>query len=74
MQTDIINIGQTMDDKNTQYRPAIDAMLSANNLATIDELISQAASGMTPEERAAFEAVSFSCSSGPHCSVPCTPS
>ncbi|PIL25616.1 hypothetical protein GSI_11365 [Ganoderma sinense ZZ0214-1] len=57
MQTDVKDIGTKMDEKNTQYRPAIDAILSANNLATIDDLIAATAARMTPQEQAVFEAL-----------------
>ena len=58
MQTDVIGFAKKMDDANTKYRPAIDGLLRANNLATIEDLIALTASRMTPQEKAVFEAVS----------------
>lgn len=60
MQTDVKSIGQQMDDKNTQYRPAIDALLKANGMDSVDDVINKAAAEMTPEDRKQFEAVSHS--------------
>ncbi|KAI1791442.1 hypothetical protein LXA43DRAFT_429416 [Ganoderma leucocontextum] len=57
MQTDVKNIGQQMDDKNVQYRPALDAILQAGGHATVDDIINRTASGMTPDERKVFEAL-----------------
>ena len=58
MQTDVIGFAKKMDDANTKYRPAIDGLLRANGLATIEDLIALTASRMTPQEKAVFEAVS----------------
>ena len=57
MQTDVKNIGDNMDEKNTQYRPAIDALLKANGMDSVDDVINKAAAEMTDDDRKAFEAV-----------------
>ncbi|KAI1781862.1 hypothetical protein LXA43DRAFT_593590 [Ganoderma leucocontextum] len=57
MQTDVKQIGKKMDDKNTEYRPAINALLEANGMDSVDDVINKAASQMTPEERKAYEAL-----------------
>ena len=60
MQADLKDIGKQMDDKNSQYRPAINALLKANGMASVDDVINSAASKLTPDERKVFEAVSSS--------------
>lgn len=57
MQTDVKDIGRKMDEKNEKYRPAINELLKANHVDSVDDVINKAASRMTPEERKAFEAV-----------------
>ncbi|KAF9224618.1 hypothetical protein BS17DRAFT_780165 [Gyrodon lividus] len=57
MQTDVINDGQSMDDRNKDIRPLIDQLLKDRGIATIDDLIAQAKAKMTPEEREQFEAL-----------------
>ena len=57
MQTDVKNIGDNMDEKNEQYRPAIDALLKANGMDSVDDVINKAAAEMTDDDRKAFEAV-----------------
>ena len=61
MQTDVKNIGDNMDEKNEQYRPAIDALLKANGMDSVDDVINKAAAEMTDEERRGFEAVRYRC-------------
>ena len=57
MQADLKDIGKQMDDKNAQYRPAMNALLKANGMASVDDVINNAASKLTPDERKVFEAV-----------------
>ena len=57
MQTDVKNIGENMDAKNEQYRPAIDALLKANGMDSVDDVINKATAEMTDGDRKAFEAV-----------------
>ncbi|KAI1791438.1 hypothetical protein LXA43DRAFT_1094580 [Ganoderma leucocontextum] len=57
MQTDVKHIGEQMDEKNEQYRPAINALLTANGMDSVDDVINKAASKMSPDERKAFEAL-----------------
>ena len=59
MQTDVKNIGDNMDEKNTEYRPAIDALLKANGMDSVDDVIAKAAAEMTDDDRKAFEAVHY---------------
>ena len=59
MQTDVKNIGDNMDAKNEQYRPAIDALLKANGMDSVDDVINKAAAEMTDDDRKAFEAVRY---------------
>ena len=59
IQADLKNIGKQMDEKNAQYRPAINALLKARGMASVDEVINDAASKMAPDERKVFEAVSL---------------
>ena len=59
MQTDVKDIGKKMDEKNEQYRPAIDALLKANGMDSVDDVINKAAAEMTDEERRGFEAVRY---------------
>ena len=58
LQTAVIDISTKMDNLNVKYRPTIDQLLHANNMASIDDLIAKAASEMTPHDRAVFESVS----------------
>ena len=57
MQTDVKNIGVKMDEKNVKYRPAIDKLLKAHGMDSVDDVINKAMAEMTPDERKAFEAV-----------------
>ena len=57
LQTDVKDVAAKMDKKNKQYRPAIDKLLKANGMDSVDDVIDKAAAEMTAEERKAFEAV-----------------
>ncbi|KAM5536991.1 hypothetical protein V8D89_009320 [Ganoderma adspersum] len=57
LQTDVKDVAVKMDKKNAQYRPAIDRLLKANGMDSVDDVISKAAAEMTPDERKAFEAL-----------------
>ena len=59
LQADLKNVGKQMDDQNKKYRPAINALLKAHGVASVDEVINDAASKMTANERKVFEAVSL---------------
>ena len=61
VQADLKNIGKQMDDRNAQYRPTINELLKAHGSASVDDVINDAASKMTPDERKVFEAVSLCC-------------
>ena len=69
MQTDVKNIGENMDAKNTQYRPAINALLKANGMDSVDDVINKAAAEMTDDDRKAFEAVRYRLIHGGLCSA-----
>ena len=60
LQTDVKDVAVKMDKKNAQYRPAIDKLLKANGMDSVDDVINKAAAEMTPDERKAFEAVRYS--------------
>jgi hypothetical protein len=55
MQTDIKESATTMDTTNTAIQPAIDAMLKAKGLATVDDLINQSMDLLTPDQRKVYE-------------------
>ena len=57
LQTDVKDLSAKMDKRNEQYRPAIDKLLKANGMDSVDDVIDKAAAEMTAEERKAFEAV-----------------
>ena len=59
LQTDVKDVATKMDKKNVQYRPAIDKLLKANGMDSVDDVIDKAAAEMTPDERKAFEAVRY---------------
>ena len=59
LQADLKNVGKQMDDQNKKYRPTINALLKAHGMASVDEVINDAASKMTADERKVFEAVSL---------------
>ena len=59
LQTDVKDVATKMDKKNVQYRPAIDKLLKANGMDSVDHVINKAAAEMTPDERKAFEAVCY---------------
>ena len=63
MQADLKDIGKQMVDENAKCRPAINALLKARGMASVDDVINAAAAKLTPDERKVFEAVSsgFSC-------------
>ena len=66
LQTDVKDLAAKMDKRNEEYRPAIDKLLKANGMDSVDDVIDKAAAEMTAEERKAFEAVCclFFCSVG----------
>ncbi|KAM5536988.1 hypothetical protein V8D89_009317 [Ganoderma adspersum] len=57
MQTDVKDVAAKMDEKNEQYRPAIDRLLKANGMDSVDDVINKAAAEMTDDGRKAFEAL-----------------
>ncbi|KAI1781863.1 hypothetical protein LXA43DRAFT_1069641 [Ganoderma leucocontextum] len=57
MQADVEHTGQQMDDQNAQYRPTINALLEAKGMSSVDDVINDAASTMTSDERKVFEAL-----------------
>ena len=57
LQTDVKDLAAKMDKRNEEYRPAIDKLLKANGMDSVDDVIDKAAAEMTAEERRAFEAV-----------------
>ncbi|KAM5536989.1 hypothetical protein V8D89_009318 [Ganoderma adspersum] len=57
MQADLKGIGKQMDDENARCRPAINALLKANGMASVDDAINAAAAKLTPDERKVFEAL-----------------
>ncbi|KAM5536990.1 hypothetical protein V8D89_009319 [Ganoderma adspersum] len=57
MQADLKGIGKQMDEKNAKCRPAIDALLKARGMASVDDAINAAAAKLTPDERKVFEAL-----------------
>lgn len=57
MQTDINRDASTMNAKNINIRPQINALLSKNGFLTMDDLIAKATALLTPTEKAQFEAV-----------------
>ncbi|PIL25613.1 hypothetical protein GSI_11362 [Ganoderma sinense ZZ0214-1] len=57
LQTNVKDMGKDMDEKNAKYRPAINKLLKANGMDSIDDLINKVAAKMTPEERKVFEAL-----------------
>ena len=63
MQANLKDIAKQMDDENAKCRPAINALLKARGMASVDDVINAAAAKLTPDERKVFEAVSseFSC-------------
>ena len=60
VQTDVKKIGRQIDEKNAKYRPAINILLKANGMDSVDDVVNKAASLLTPKEREEFEAVSSS--------------
>ena len=65
LQTDVKDVAVKMDKKGVQYRPAIDKLLKANGMDSVDDVINKAAAEMTPDERKAFEAVRYRFLLGP---------
>ncbi|PIL25614.1 hypothetical protein GSI_11363 [Ganoderma sinense ZZ0214-1] len=54
LQANIQDIGRQIDKKSAQYRPAIDALLKTHGVASVDDVINDAASKMSPDERKVF--------------------
>ena len=57
MQNDCKHYADEMDEKNTEMRSKMDAVLSAAGIDNIDTLIAKATAKMTADERKQFEAV-----------------
>ena len=60
MQANLKDIAKQMDDENAKCRPAINALLKARGMSSVDDVINAAAAKLTPDERKVFEAVSSS--------------
>ena len=67
IQNDVKDVGAKLDRKGAELRPAINNLLRAHGMQSVDEAIEKAASKMTSDERKVFEAVSFGSSGELQC-------
>lgn len=59
LQGDVIKFGDDMDKASTDLRPAINKLLEANGMSSMEDVINNAKKQLNDEEKRQFEAVSL---------------